>query len=108
MGFSRQEYWSGLHALLQGIFLIQGSNPCLIHLPILTSLFFTTSATLEALLSGKTGFSITYPDLPAAISRDRKVVFPTFYMMQDCTLPFSRNGCRELQHTLLDVLNREK
>ena len=26
MGFSRQEYWSGLHALLQGIFLIQGLN----------------------------------------------------------------------------------
>ena len=26
MGFSRQEYWSGLHALLQGIFLSQGLN----------------------------------------------------------------------------------
>ena len=26
MGFSRQEYWSALHALLQGIFLTQGSN----------------------------------------------------------------------------------
>ena len=28
MGFSRQEYWSGGHALLPGIFLTQGSNPC--------------------------------------------------------------------------------
>ena len=27
MGFSRQEYWSGLYALLQGIFPTQGSNP---------------------------------------------------------------------------------
>ena len=27
MGFSRQEYWSGLHALLQGTFPTQGSNP---------------------------------------------------------------------------------
>ena len=27
MGFSRQEYWSGLYALLPGIFLTQGSNP---------------------------------------------------------------------------------
>ena len=27
MGFSRQEYWSGLHFLLQGIFLTQGLNP---------------------------------------------------------------------------------
>ena len=34
MGFSRQEYWSGLHVLLQEIFPIQGSNPhllCLLH-----------------------------------------------------------------------------
>ena len=30
MGFSRQEYWSGL-PLLQGIFLIQGSNLGLPH-----------------------------------------------------------------------------
>ena len=32
MGFSRQEYWSGLPALLQGIFLTQVSNWCLLHL----------------------------------------------------------------------------
>ena len=34
MGFSRRESWSGLHALLHGIFLTQGSNPrvlCLLH-----------------------------------------------------------------------------
>ena len=31
MGFSRQEYWSGLHFLLQGIFLTQGLNPGLLH-----------------------------------------------------------------------------
>ena len=31
MGFSRQEYWSGLHFLLQGILLTQGSNLCLLH-----------------------------------------------------------------------------
>ena len=28
---SRQEYWSGFHALLQGIFPTQGSNPGLQH-----------------------------------------------------------------------------
>ena len=27
-GFSRQKYWSGCHALLQGIFLTQRLNPC--------------------------------------------------------------------------------
>ena len=31
MGFSRQEYWSGLHSLLQGIFPTQGSNLGLLH-----------------------------------------------------------------------------
>ena len=32
MGFSRQEYWSGLPCLLQGIFLTQELNLCLLHL----------------------------------------------------------------------------
>ena len=31
MRFPRQEYWSGLPFLLQGIFLTQGSNPRLLH-----------------------------------------------------------------------------
>ena len=31
MGFFRQEYWSGCHALLQGIFPTQGWNPILSH-----------------------------------------------------------------------------
>ena len=30
VGFSRQEYWNGLHVLLQGIFLTQGLNPSLL------------------------------------------------------------------------------
>ena len=30
-GSSRQEYWSGLHAFLQGIFPTQGLNPSLSH-----------------------------------------------------------------------------
>ena len=32
MGLSRQKYWSGLHFLLQEIFLTQGSSPRLLHL----------------------------------------------------------------------------
>ena len=31
MKFSRHEYWSIHHFLHQGIFLTQGSNPCLLH-----------------------------------------------------------------------------
>ena len=48
MGFSRQEYWSGCHALLQGIFLTQGSNPISFMYPELAGGIFTTSATWEA------------------------------------------------------------
>ena len=36
------------HSLLQGIFLIQGSNPSLLASPALAGRFFTTSATWEA------------------------------------------------------------
>ena len=32
VGFSRQEYWSGLLFPPPGIFLTQGSNPCFLHL----------------------------------------------------------------------------
>ena len=42
MGCSRQEYWSGCHALLQGIFPTQGSNPCLTS-PALADGFFLAS-----------------------------------------------------------------
>ena len=31
VGFSRQEYWSGLPCSPLGIFLTQGSNPSLLH-----------------------------------------------------------------------------
>ena len=37
----------GCQALLQGIFLTQGSNTCLWHLPALAGGFFTTSTTWE-------------------------------------------------------------
>ena len=37
----------GCHALLQGIFLIQGLNPCLLHLPALAGGVFANSTTWE-------------------------------------------------------------
>ena len=43
--FSRQEYWSGLHALLQGNLLDSGIE---LLSPVLAGGFFTTSATWEA------------------------------------------------------------
>ena len=50
MGFSRQEHWSGLALILQGIFLTQESNLhflCLLHCQVI---FYTTSATWEGSL----------------------------------------------------------
>ena len=40
MGFSRQEYWSGLIPLL-GIFLTQGSNLCLLNMQALVNAICT-------------------------------------------------------------------
>ena len=50
MGFSRQEYQSGCHAVLQGNFLTQGLNPyllCRLHWQA-GSLQLATSASWEA------------------------------------------------------------
>ena len=50
MGFSRQEYWSGLPCLPPGIFLTQGLNLHLLRLLHLQAGSLTTSATWEAQL----------------------------------------------------------
>ena len=42
MEFSWQEYWSGICALLQGICLIQGSNPHFLRLLHCSWIFFIT------------------------------------------------------------------
>ena len=54
MGFSRQEYWSGLPCLSQGIFLTQGSNPhllCLLH---------WQTGSLPLAMAGKPQWAITH------------------------------------------------
>ena len=49
IGFSRQEYWSGLPFLLQRLFTSQGLDPHLLEeSPALAGGFFTTSATAAA------------------------------------------------------------
>ena len=45
MGFSRQEYWSGLSCPPPGNLPTEVSNQCLLCLPALAGRFFTTSAT---------------------------------------------------------------
>ena len=55
MGFSRQEYWSALPCLFQGIFPAQRLNPRVLPSslmsPALAGGFFTTSGTWEALVN---------------------------------------------------------
>ena len=50
MGFSRQEYWSGLSCSPPGDLPDPGIEPASLMSPALTSGFFTTSATWEALV----------------------------------------------------------
>ena len=47
MGFSRQEYWSGLPCLLPGDLPDPGTEPASLMSPALAGGFFTTSATWE-------------------------------------------------------------
>ena len=55
MGFSRQEYWSGLPCLPLGIFLIQGLNLCLLWLLGCRRIFYhqATRGSLPPLYSGE-------------------------------------------------------
>ena len=48
MGFSRQEYWSGLPCPPPGDLLDPGVEPTTLMSPALAGRFFTTSATWEA------------------------------------------------------------
>ena len=57
MGLSRQECWSRLHFLLQGIFLTQGSNPCPTSLTLAHGIF-TTGTTWEAHSTQYLSFSV--------------------------------------------------
>ena len=50
MGFSRQEYWSGLPRPLPGDLPDAGIEPMSLMSPALVGGFFTTSTTWEALL----------------------------------------------------------
>ena len=67
MGFSRQEYWSGLLCPPAGDLLHQGIEPQSLMSPALAGGFFTTSATWEALYAFQIPWEIraTLPDLLA-------------------------------------------
>ena len=54
MGFSRQEYWSGLPCPLPGYLPNLGIKPVSLMFPALAGGFFTTSTTWEAHLTSYT------------------------------------------------------
>ena len=62
MGFSRQEYWSGLPFPPPGDLPDQGIEPASLKLPALARGFFTTSTTWEAPLA-------EYPGIPLPLRR---------------------------------------
>ena len=66
MGFSRQEYWSGLSFLLQGIFPNQRSNPA-----CTAGRCFILWATREALLGKKEGQLLTPPERIKLLGQSR-------------------------------------
>ena len=55
MGFSRQEYWSGLPCPPPGDLLHPGIEPTSLMSPALAGRFFTTRSTWEAQFPGKDG-----------------------------------------------------
>ena len=79
----------GYHALLQGIFLTQGSNPRLLHLPALAGGFFTTSATCEAQFYSEIVFiSIITTDSPIRASFLLYFFFCISFKNNTSILPF--------------------
>ena len=89
MGFPRQEYWSGLHFLPQGLFQTQGSNPGLLHCrqiteppgkPFMTRVQLIRSETLEC--STEIRKSILYPVPPEALTR-KYVAVNIFFFLED-------------------------
>ena len=75
MGFSRQEYWSGLPCLSPGDLPNPRVKPASLVSPVLTSRFFITSATWEAL-------------------PQRSVIFNFFSVFEWLTIFFS--GCQKI------------
>ena len=58
MGFSRQEYWSGLPCLLPGDLHDPGNEPPSLKSSVLAGRFFTSTAIWEAQLTSRVGQNI--------------------------------------------------
>ena len=77
MGFSRQEYWSGLPHPPPGDLLRPGIKPASLRSPALADGFFTASATWEAQINYSFGFfkSLFYIGKPTILQYKIKIFF---------------------------------
>ena len=105
-GFSRQEYWGGLHALHQGIFPTQKSNPGLPHCKqILNSLSHQGSSVIKNLLC--CGFDPWVRKIPWRRAQQATPVFlPGKSHGQSSPADNSPEGRKKLDTT--EVLNKIK
>ena len=81
MGFSRQEYWSGSHSLLQGIFSTQGLNLGLLHCrQILYQLSQRYHFFFPLILTNKEKISVKLRNLPKETQLWMMWVSTNFYL----------------------------
>ena len=87
MGFSRQEYWSGLPCPPPGDLPNPGTEPVSLMSPALASGFFITSATWEAPICAILFKNYVYWELrkifPFEVSKDGMRVGRSFYWVSD-------------------------
>ena len=104
MGFSRQEYWSGLPCPPPGDLPHPGIEPTSLMSPALAGRFFTTSATWEALLLTllciKRGFAVKHSWYCPAFT-----VLCPFDAREQCGQLMKANTC--LEHQLHSVIETD-
>ena len=98
------------HALLQGIFLTQGSNPCLFMSTALSGRFFTTSTSWEAPICSSTGVKrVLLREFPLRVSflKENKVLSGD---LKTWDKPFLRQQMKKslLEKREIEVLKRSK
>ena len=91
MGFSGENTGGGCHALLQGIFPTQGSNPHLIS-PVLARRLFITSPTWEVL-------TLDYREFTSSGITPHYSSIPVIVIITECLL-YAR-GCTKPFHTMV-------
>ena len=117
MGFSRQECWSGLHFLLQGIFPTQGSNSCLLHwqvdsLPLShqgnpqTKYSYILFSSFREGLSKQTGYSLEHKSRTCAFYSTLSCHCIKISTSRQLTCSLGRNKTLELERLCINLRGR--